>query len=406
LTAYNFGIHCSLNSPSMLSSKLSDATNSAGKGEKAAGKGNSDVGSVSRSPAKARSLSDASPPVLSPSPKFREPEKRSKDDASIDTPTTPRRPAFQRGLSLQMPPNDLMSASSLYNAVPLSPKLSNTNTYGSPSSVIPRRSRGMDFSRAATNLHHSTLAEQSSPDSSPTITGRAMNIPHRRSGNFGSVDMAGNSSSLWSTLGNQDRMTVSSSLGSVNMLGSESSGSSSDDDDPMDADDIDDSILTTPQVNRNQGPFDGVAHPSPGSNWMNGPSPAVSSLMNFQRARMRHGKNRKHSNSGSRPSMASLKPHSPPTMRTLDGASTGLFNKEKGRGSIHSRRESISWAANQLHISGSESDDNNLKSTLENTDGLPTTPGRDGQRGVIRRPVTRRGNMLVCSKCSIVNQIC
>jgi hypothetical protein len=62
---------------------------------------------------------------------------------------------------------------------------------------------------------------------------------------------------------------------------------------------------------------------------------------------------------------------------------------------MHSRRESISWAANQLHISGSESDDGTLKSTLENVDGMPITPGRDGQRGVIRRAVTRRGNMLV-----------
>jgi hypothetical protein len=36
-----------------------------------------------------------------------------------------------------------------------------------------------------------------------------------------------------------------------------------------------------------------------------------------------------------------------------------------------------------------------LKSTLENVDGIPITPSRDGQRGVIRRAVTRRGNMLV-----------
>ena len=74
---------------------------------------------------------------------------------------------------------------------------------------------------------------------------------------------------------------------------------------------------------------------------------------------------------------------------------TGYFGgREIGEG-LHARRESISWAANQLHISGSESDDGTLKSTLENVDGMPITPGRDGQRGVIRRAVTRRGNMLV-----------
>ncbi|KAK6602221.1 hypothetical protein H4I95_07323 [Botrytis cinerea] len=143
------------------------------------------VRNTSRSPSKARSLSDGGQPILSPSPKFREPEKPvSKDDSSIsESPTTPRRPAaFARGLSLQMPPKDFMpvGSSAYINRVPLSPKLDQSQTYGSPTSVLPRRSRGLDFSRAATNLHHSTLAEQSSPDSSPTITGRAMNIPNRK----------------------------------------------------------------------------------------------------------------------------------------------------------------------------------------------------------------------------------
>ena len=171
---------------------------------------------ISRSPSKARSLSDGGPPTLSPSPKFREPEKRkSKDDSAIsDSPTTPRRPAFPlRGLSLQMPPRDLMSPSSsaYISRVPLSPKLDHSQTYGSPTSVLPRRSRGLDFSRAATNLHHSTLAEQSSPDSSPTIGGRAMNIPNRKNGlhfSSNSESMNYNSASLWSTMANADRMKI------------------------------------------------------------------------------------------------------------------------------------------------------------------------------------------------------
>jgi hypothetical protein len=355
---------------------------------------------ISRSPSKARSLSDGGPPTLSPSPKFREPEKRkSKDDSALEaSPTTPRRPAFPRGLSLQMPARDLMSpsTSAYINRVPLSPKLDHSQTYGSPSSVLPRRSRGLDFSRAATNLHHSTLAEQSSPDSSPTITGRAMNIPNRKNGlHFsGTSEFMNNAtSSLWSTMANAERMTVSSSLGSVNMLGSESSGSSSDDEDLMDADDIDDSILTTPQVNKLAGPFGAGPLASPGNAWL-GQSPAVSSLMNFQRARLRQGKSRKSSSSGSGASMASPSSKSPP-MRGVENMNTGYFGREQAEG-LQARRESISWAANQLHISGSESDDGTLKSTLENVDGMPITPGRDGQRGVIRRPVTRRGNMLVC----------
>ncbi|TVY80273.1 hypothetical protein LSUE1_G005897 [Lachnellula suecica] len=360
---------------------------------------------ASRSPSKARSLSDgAPPPSLSPSPKFREPEKRkSKDDSAISVgPTTPRRPAFpSRGLSLQMPARDLMSPNtSAYSRVPLSPKLDHSQTYGSPSSVLPRRSRGMDFSRAATNLHHSTLAEQSSPDSSPTITGRAINIPNRKNGlNFpgGPESMNPNSSSLWSTMANADRMGVSSSLGSVNMMGSESSGSSSDEDDLMDADDIDDSILTTPQVGKMSTPFGSIPQNSPGNGWI-GQSPAVSSLMNFQRARLRHGKSRKSSSSGSGTSMVSPTSKSPPNMRSIEGMNNSYLGRDMQSEAMQSRRESISWAANQLHISGSESDDGTLKSTLENVDGMPVTPGRDGQRGVIRRAVTRRGNMLPKTK--------
>jgi hypothetical protein len=204
------------------------------------------------------------------------------------------------------------------------------------------------------------------------------------------------SAALWSARPAGDRTTVSSSLGSINMLCSESSSSSSDDD-LMDADDIDDSILTTPQINnRFSGPLGLGAWPqqSPGNNWMMGPSPAASSLMNFQRARLRHGKNRKSSSSSS--SMASPMSKSPP-VGGADIMSNGFFNKDPPPGT-HSRRESISWAANQLHISGSESDDGTLKSTLQNADNLPNTPNRDGQRGVVKRAVTRRGNMLPKTK--------
>lgn len=361
----------------MLSNQLKEGPKLAASEEGRTGR------SDSKSPPKRRSLSDCSPPVLSPSPKFREPEKRSQDDIHIDSPMTPRRPTIPRGLSLQMPPRDLISATSLLSPTPLSPKLDHSNTYGSPASSIPRRSRGLDFSRAATNLHHSTLAEQSSPDGSPTMTmtGRAMNIPNRRSGQFAMGDSTGGPSSLWSTMGNPvERNPMSSSLGSVNMMGSDSSSSSSGDEDLMDADEIDESVLTTPQV-KSMGAF-GITQASPG-NWISAPSPAVNSLMNFQqRHRLRPGKNRKSSTTN----LMNAKAHSPPLMRSIEGL---------GRQEEHRRRESISWAANQLHISGSESDDGTLKTTLESADGMPNTPNRDGRPGVVRRVVTRRGNMLV-----------
>lgn len=386
----------------MLGLQLNDSLKM-GPPTKGAGQGESEDKHGSPSKVRIDALSDKEPPVLSPSPKFREPtKKKSQDDTAIDSsPTTPRRPAFPaRGLSLQMPPRDLMSptANKYLTRAPLSPKLDAADTFGSPAGILPRRSRGLDFSRAATNLHHSTLAE--SPDSSPTIGGRAMNIPGRSNGNHfsGRAESPGfTPTSLWSTMANTDRTNISGSLGSINMMGSDSSESSSDDD-LMDADDIDDSILSTPQIPRisDQIPFADGAHASPGNMWMSGQSPAVSSLMSFQRARLRNGKSKKGSSSGSGSSMASPRSKSPPGTRTLENISInkGLLGRDIGQNGIASRRESISWAANQLHISGSESDDGTLKGNLENMDGMPTTPGRE-QRGVIRRVVTRRGNMLV-----------
>src|SRR3978361_357254 len=99
----------------MLRSQLNEnllSTLDAVEGSAAEEFGNSERRTASRSPSKARSLSDGGPPTLSPSPKFREPEKKkSQDDSALsDNPTTPRRPAFPlRGLSLQMPARDLMS---------------------------------------------------------------------------------------------------------------------------------------------------------------------------------------------------------------------------------------------------------------------------------------------------------
>jgi hypothetical protein len=73
-------------------------------------------------------------------------------------------------------------------------------------------------------------------------------------------------------MGNQEKMHISSSLGSQ-AIGSDSS-SSSDDDELMD-EDMDESYVTTPQVNK-IGPVLG-----PGSGGTFG-SPAMSSLMSFQ----------------------------------------------------------------------------------------------------------------------------
>ncbi|KAF6808682.1 hypothetical protein CSOJ01_07354 [Colletotrichum sojae] len=356
---------------------------------------------IGRSPlSKTRSMSDGgTPSKLSPAPYIAE-RNTSKDDSHIGqaaaaaaagsassvavaTPVTPHRSEFPlRGLSLQMPssysPSSSASASASASAAafakpaPLSPKLDHSQIYASPTNILPRRSRGLDFSRAATSLHHSTLAE-SSPDSSPTIGGRGINIPGRRSNDYGHAEQTTNS--LWSMMGNHERMTVSSSLGSANHpLGSESS-TSSDDDDLMD-EDMDEPYIGTPQASKSAAP---MAMPAP---WMG--SAAMNSLTSFQqRQRARRQPKKKHKpplGLGFSPATVAGLSKSPPSNASKDA-------------SAHNRRESISWQANQLHISGGEEERG------DNIDGLLTTPSRDGQRPtVMRRVVTRRGNLLPKTK--------
>lgn len=354
----------------------------------------------SKSSAKNRSLSDP-PAALAPSPSFREKLRReSKDDNAVPTtPKTTRRPDFlSRGLSLQMP-----SPAQLSVPAPLSPQLEQTNIHsymqsqsqtGSPATSLPRHSRGLDFSRACTNLHHSTLAEQREPDSSPVATQKAMNIPSRKmSVNSMALDSpAMIPGSAWGSLA-PERSTVSSSVGSVNMLGSESEGSESDEDESM-AGDEDDPIFATPQVHKLQNPsastpFSGPLTPG-GSTWTNGSafSPAAQSLMKTIRRSRLHSKtpnkSRKHSSSASNSgysSMASPRTTSPPPMRSIEPG--GYFGWNKA---ARSRRESLALGTDGPHLSsGNDSGD-------EGSGAAPTTPG------VIRRVVTRRGNLLPKTK--------
>ena len=317
---------------------------------------------------KARSLPD-----LEPSPKFNEPARMSKDDLNA-TPTTPRRPDFlSRGLSLQMPPRESPMPSPAHFAarVPLSPQLDSRNTYASPASLLPRRSRGAEFSRACTNLHHSTLPDQSSPDSSPTITQKGIKIPARRPR---SNSMLLDSPNMgWS---NGDRTAPSSSVGSINMMGSEDSSSSSDEMDPLDPDDHDDPMIMTPQPKTNF-LFPGLN--TNGGNWSNLFSPGGQpNFASMHRARLRKGRSRKSSSSASgHSSMASPGPASPP-----NGKETAYAAREAAMRKAGSRRESLSLFANDLHISsGNDSGDEAAHQ--------PQTPG------VVKRAVTRRGNLLV-----------
>ncbi len=285
---------------------------------------------------------------------------------------------------------------------PLSPKLDPSQIYASPTNILPRRSRGLDFSRAATSLHHSTLADQSSPDSSPNPGGssgtgsgyNAMNIPSRKLGDYGGATES--STSLWSMMGRtSEKVYPSSSLGSaVNIAACSDSSSSSDEDDFMD-EDTEEPFITTPQVGKTTTTPGAVNGPQTTMPWMPG-SPATNGLMSFTH-RQRSRKQPKRKVRGPLGLGFSSISTSSAAAAAGVGANNNLSRSPPsgyllGRDAsqhTHSRRESISWAANQLHISGSESDDN-LKAQMDGADTLGS------QRGVIRRAVTRRGNLLVC----------
>ncbi|KIW62809.1 hypothetical protein PV04_10940 [Phialophora macrospora] len=357
---------------------------------------------------KPRSLSDAPKPVLSPSPAFREPLRHvSQDDSVLASPSTPTRPStHSRGLSLHMPSKDASGtgAGPTIPRIPLSPKLDSSYVYSSPSSMVPRRSRGLDYARACTNLHHSTLAE-ASPDASP-VAGRGIQIPQRRSIGNTMLDSPSNqSNALWSL--SNDRTNLSSSVSSINMLGSDSDSESNSSSDDMAIDrEMDEAILTTPAASRlNPGPVPGWVN-SPGMEWMNNqPSPAQASLMSFQpnlmsfrRARTRKGKSHHSSSSVSmNSSKPSPGPLSPGVLKSVENSGGSYFGTGLTKQQVQSRRESLSLGTNDLHLSDSE-DNTASRATAHQSLSDMDGPGNDDPRKVIRRAVTRRGNLLPKTK--------
>lgn len=353
--------------------------------------------------------------ILSPSPLFIDSRRASKDDLSVASgPVTPKRSnVVPRGLSLQMPPRDISSTSTanLTKRIPVSPKPETAASYPSPSSVLPRRSRGMDFSRAATNLHHSTLAE-SSPESSPIVGSRSSMIP--RKGLFSPPSNTGvpespNSvpNSLWSTMANAEKSCLSSSVGSSSMMEYDSSSTSSDGDEVMDNGEDDDTIHMTPHMNQiGNGfgnPFGSVAS-SPGGDGIGAFSPAASKMMSYQRHRVKSRRKRMSSSSASgHSSLHSPGPSSPPLLRSIESSLSmngGYFLDDPSKKEISSRRESLSLGTNDMQLSDAEQSDGDGLLRMHSHEDVPiptpVTPTMDDRRNVIRRAVSRRGNMLVC----------
>ena len=360
-----------------------------------------------------------SPPGTSPF--FVEPTKRSKDDIHLaPSPMTTKRPSgLHRGLSLQMPPRDVSSTSTanLTRRVPLSPKLDSSITYATPASV-PRRSRGLDFSRSCTNLHHSTLAEQSSPDSSPIIGHRGgMTIPRRTllnplniatsPGSPGSVP-----NSLWSTVAGTEKSVISSSIGSVNMMDYDSGSTTSDEDDLMGH--VEDEDIMTSQVQKAEDEIMGHFEPPPnqGGDGVGFFSPAAAKLMSFQRALFnKQERNKRGSRAGGLNVIQSPGPPSPPLAKSIESNSLGgpFSPRISAKHDISSRRESLSLGTKDLNLSDREESDEGAISANSNEhhgSSKHAKPSLDERKNVIRRAVTRRGNMLVCSYFVIMGTVC
>lgn len=281
-------------------------------------------------------------------------------------------------------------------------QLDQRESYGSPSSVLPRHSRGIDFARAATNLHHSTLAEQQTPDSSPTITHRHMPPPSRRGSTYAmaidSPRVGSISGWSWSSAGSGEK-SLSRSVGSTAAMISEGSSSSSEDDNDtlMGQDEAEDGLLSTPQIHRRD---DGSVVTPYESRMMDGmagsnsQSPVPGSFANYRRSIFgkRHVKNHRdhpyQRNRTSSPEASSM------TATTHHGGN--LFGQDSGLRSPRSRRESLSLGIGSvLHITSSNEEFEDSPLSIG-----PTTPG------VVKRPVTRRSNLLVCSRCSASTKVC
>ena len=207
----------------------------------------------------------------------------------------------------------------------------------------------------------------------------------------------GTGSTPWGSLA-PEKSTMSSSVGSVNMLASESESTESDEDASMAGDDNEDAMFTTPQVHKLQNPhtaptpFVGPRLPTTPGGYEGGStfSPAQTSLMKtIRRSRLqKNGKrNRKSSSSASGSgysSMASPRATSPPPMRSIESAANGGYFIWAT--AARSRRESLALGTDGLHLSsGNDSGD-------EASQNTPSTPG------VVRRPVVRRGNLLPKTK--------
>ncbi len=193
-----------------------------------------------------------------------------------------------------------------------------------------------------------------------------LDSPRMGSGWGGSSNVAG------------DRPFFARSVGSITALPSDTSSTSSEDDDvSMRQDDPEENMLTTPQVRKFENasavtPF-GLPRESKLDSW----SSHSRMVPSFRRSQF--SSNQSGNSSDSFDGHSGMK-------REDSGTIVGeaYFAGEVTMSSPISRRESLSLGTNGLHISTSNESGDEWGPTV-----TPMTPG------VVRRPVTRRSNLLV-----------
>lgn len=84
-------------------------------------------------------------------------------------------------------------------------------------------------------------------------------------------------------------------------------------------------------------------------------------------------------------------------MKSIETSNGGYFNTTLTRQQVQSRRESLSLGTNDLHLSDSEDGESKVKISHFRS-AIMDSPGTEGPRGVVRRIVTRRGNLLPKTK--------
>ena len=213
--------------------------------------------------------------------------------------------------------------------------------------------------------------------------------------------------SLWSTMAHPEK-SLSSSVGSNSLMDYNSGSSSSEDNAMIGEEDDEDTIHNTTQAHSlGYSPANvfGIYAPVPGGDGVNSFVVPAARLMRYQRAKLHKQRSRKSSSSTSgHTSMNSPGPSSsPPLLRSIESShSPGYFLKDPMKREIDSRRESLSLGTTELQLSDFEESDGGgtLKATAYEipTAAIPLTPATDERRSVIRKAVTRRGNLLVSTR--------